>query len=235
MTGPVQVGMILQQTRQTPRAKTLPFNGQDLPNKEIAELMKEAADSAAAAQTAERSVTSSKNQVDQDAAQVALDKQATATSAQNAATSAQNASTSETNAYDHEIAAATAAIQTAMYLVAPMYLTEPLGRADAISRGAPTFMVQGNGTTVAAYEYRVVDANTPATLIAQYAPSTSLGTEVEDTAANIASATSAINTVNKFNGKKVWDTTNKRLMRSSGSAPTSPWNVMDGSGTITPV
>lgn len=228
MPAPQQVGMTLQQTFQPPRAKTLPFNGQDLPNQVIAELLKEASDSQQSSGLSERNAKTSETNAK-------TSETNSKTSETNSKTSETNSATSETNAYNYEITAATAALQTAMYLVAPMYLTEPLGRADAIARSVPTFMVQGDGVNVAAYEYRVIDAVTPATLIAQYAPSTTLGTEVEDTATNIASAASTINTLNKFKGKKVWDTTNKRLLRSSGTLSTSAWNVVDGSGTVTPI
>jgi hypothetical protein len=54
------------------------------------------------------------------------------------------------------------------------------------------------------------------------------------TATNIASATSAINTTDKYEGLYIWDSTNNRLMRSSGSLVTSAWYVVDGSTSITP-
>lgn len=54
------------------------------------------------------------------------------------------------------------------------------------------------------------------------------------TAANIASAVSTVNTVNKYAGLYVWDSTNNRLMRSNGSLATSPWYVVDGSTSVTP-
>lgn len=59
--------------------------------------------------------------------------------------------------------------------------------------------------------------------------------QAEDTAANIASITATINTTNKFNGKLVWDTTNNRMMRSSGSTAGSLWHVIDGSLSVTPI
>lgn len=61
------------------------------------------------------------------------------------------------------------------------------------------------------------------------------GMNVEDTAANIASAASTINTLYKDKGKVVWDTTNRRAMRARGSLATDPWDVVDGSATVTPV
>lgn len=54
------------------------------------------------------------------------------------------------------------------------------------------------------------------------------------TAANIADKTSTINTVNKYEGLFVWDTTNNRLMRSSGALTTSTWWVVDGSASVIP-
>jgi uncharacterized membrane protein len=55
-----------------------------------------------------------------------------------------------------------------------------------------------------------------------------------DTAANIASAAASINTVNKYAGRRVWDSTNNRELRASGSLATSVWHVVDGSVTVTP-
>ena len=55
-----------------------------------------------------------------------------------------------------------------------------------------------------------------------------------DTAVNIADITSAINTVGKYEGLMVWDTTNKRLLRAAGSAAGDDWDVVDGSVQITP-
>lgn len=54
------------------------------------------------------------------------------------------------------------------------------------------------------------------------------------TAANIASATSSVNTSGKYVGLLVWDTTNKRLLRSSGTTATSEWAVVDGSAQVIP-
>lgn len=61
------------------------------------------------------------------------------------------------------------------------------------------------------------------------------GIRAEATAAAIASATNAINTVSKFRGRTIWDTTNNRAMRASGSAATAAWWVLDGSASVTPV
>ena len=55
------------------------------------------------------------------------------------------------------------------------------------------------------------------------------------TAVDIASAAATINTINKYEGLIVWDTTNKRLLRASGSAAVSEWAVVDGSAQVTPV
>ncbi len=56
----------------------------------------------------------------------------------------------------------------------------------------------------------------------------------EVTAANIAAIANAINTTDKRKGKIVWDTTNNRAMRASGTTAASPWHVIDGSATVTP-
>ena len=53
-------------------------------------------------------------------------------------------------------------------------------------------------------------------------------------ASDIASAASTINTVNKYTGLYIWDSTNNRLMRSNGSLAASPWYVVDGSTSVTP-
>jgi hypothetical protein len=55
-----------------------------------------------------------------------------------------------------------------------------------------------------------------------------------DTATNIASASSTINTVGKYAGLFIWDTTNHRLMRAEGSAAADKWYVVDGSVSVTP-
>lgn len=52
--------------------------------------------------------------------------------------------------------------------------------------------------------------------------------------ASIAAVASAINTAGKVAGKIIWDSTNKRLMRASGSAAADPWDVVDGSASVTP-
>jgi hypothetical protein len=54
------------------------------------------------------------------------------------------------------------------------------------------------------------------------------------TAANIADKTNSVNLGSKHAGQLVWDTTNNRLLRSSGTTDVSPWHVVDGSATVTP-
>lgn len=61
-----------------------------------------------------------------------------------------------------------------------------------------------------------------------------LGITVTDTAANIAAVGNAINTVGKYIGKAVYDTTNNRLMIASGTAAASPWYRADGGTSVTP-
>jgi hypothetical protein len=53
-------------------------------------------------------------------------------------------------------------------------------------------------------------------------------------AASIAAVANVINTANKVTGKCVFDTTNNRLMISSGSAAASAWFIADGSGSVVP-
>lgn len=55
-----------------------------------------------------------------------------------------------------------------------------------------------------------------------------------DTATNIADIASSINTVGKYEGLMVWDTTNKRQMRAAGSLPEDEWAVVDGSLQVIP-
>lgn len=54
----------------------------------------------------------------------------------------------------------------------------------------------------------------------------------QDTA--IAARTNIINTYDKYLGKKVFDTTNNRILYALGSADNSGWAVCDGGGTVTP-
>jgi hypothetical protein len=55
-----------------------------------------------------------------------------------------------------------------------------------------------------------------------------------DSAASIADKNSSINQANKFLGKPIVDTTNHRLMIARGSNSTDPWDVVDGSASVTP-
>lgn len=50
----------------------------------------------------------------------------------------------------------------------------------------------------------------------------------------VADKTSTVNTVGKYDGLFIWDTTNNRLMRSSGSTDVSAWYVVDGSASVVP-
>lgn len=54
------------------------------------------------------------------------------------------------------------------------------------------------------------------------------------TAAEIASVSNAINTTRKYIDKRVWDTTNNRELRARGVNANSPWDVVDGSTSVTP-
>jgi hypothetical protein len=54
------------------------------------------------------------------------------------------------------------------------------------------------------------------------------------TAAAIADVADAINTTNKAIGRAVLDTTNHRIMTARGTAAADPWDVADGSASVTP-
>jgi hypothetical protein len=54
------------------------------------------------------------------------------------------------------------------------------------------------------------------------------------TATDIAAVGASINTAGKFVGRLVWDSTNNRMLRASGTAAADPWHVVDGSATVTP-
>ena len=54
------------------------------------------------------------------------------------------------------------------------------------------------------------------------------------TAAAIADKPNAINTTGKYAGLMVWDITNKRLMRASGSTDISDWDCVAGTPSVTP-
>ncbi|WP_273280959.1 sialate O-acetylesterase [Pseudooceanicola atlanticus] len=58
--------------------------------------------------------------------------------------------------------------------------------------------------------------------------------EIRETATNIADSSATINTTDKYAGKRVWDTTNARELRASGSNATDDWDVVDGSASVTP-
>ncbi len=53
-------------------------------------------------------------------------------------------------------------------------------------------------------------------------------------AASIADKTNAINTVNKYLGKKVYDTSNNRIMYAVGSVNTDAWFRADGLTSVVP-
>lgn len=62
----------------------------------------------------------------------------------------------------------------------------------------------------------------------------SLRLETSFTAAQIAAAAGNPNLGDKFTGRMVWDSTNNRMMRARGAAAVDPWDVVDGSATVTP-
>ena len=58
---------------------------------------------------------------------------------------------------------------------------------------------------------------------------------IRETAANLAIKTAAVNATNKWPGKQVWDTTNNRVVFSSGRLNTSVWKDGVNSTVYTPV
>lgn len=56
----------------------------------------------------------------------------------------------------------------------------------------------------------------------------------QTSAANIANKAAAINTVNKYARKKVWDSSNSRLLVALGSADVDGWRKVNGDATIFP-
>lgn len=74
-----------------------------------------------------------------------------------------------------------------------------------------------------------VTAGTPGTWFPFGAPANATAV-----AASIAAVGNAINTTGKFAGLIVRDTTNNRLMVARGSAAADPWDVVDGSASVTP-
>lgn len=61
-----------------------------------------------------------------------------------------------------------------------------------------------------------------------------IGSAQSYTAANIAAVAHAVNTAGKVAGLVVFDTTNNRLMRSTGALAASTWKTLDGVTTVTP-
>jgi len=55
------------------------------------------------------------------------------------------------------------------------------------------------------------------------------------TSAQILDKTSAINTVNKYQYKKIWDTSNLFMVYATGPSDVSTWKIVDNSATYTPV
>lgn len=54
------------------------------------------------------------------------------------------------------------------------------------------------------------------------------------TATQIASVTDEVNTKGKTIGRAILDVTNHRVMVARGTAPADPWDVADGSASVTP-
>jgi hypothetical protein len=57
---------------------------------------------------------------------------------------------------------------------------------------------------------------------------------VRVTAANLASAAHAINTTNKYAGKQAYTTDDYKLYVARGGTAVSPWDLVDGSASVTP-
>jgi hypothetical protein len=55
------------------------------------------------------------------------------------------------------------------------------------------------------------------------------------TASSLEDIGNAINTTGKTTGKKVWDSTNRRVMVAEGPAAGDDWTAANGSGSITPI
>lgn len=54
------------------------------------------------------------------------------------------------------------------------------------------------------------------------------------TATQIASVSEEVNTKGKAVGRAILDVTNHRVMVARGTAPADPWDVADGSASVTP-
>lgn len=54
------------------------------------------------------------------------------------------------------------------------------------------------------------------------------------TAAQIGDIGNAVNTTGKTLGKKIWNSTNDRVLEASGTTAASPWTAPNGSTSITP-
>ena len=52
---------------------------------------------------------------------------------------------------------------------------------------------------------------------------------------DIANDTASINANDKYAGKLVYDSTNKRVLRATGAVATDDWEIVDGSAQVTPV
>ena len=76
------------------------------------------------------------------------------------------------------------------------------------------FMYNGDNTTHSWSPIGLQDADGPAT--------------------RFASISDSFNTGGKYRGRTIWDTTNNRLMRARGPLASDPWDVVDGSATVTP-
>jgi len=89
------------------------------------------------------------------------------------------------------------------------------------------------GVDVQAYDADTAKTDTAQTFTAQQTVTSGLVLQ-SVAAADIADIADTINTVDKVQGKVVYDTTNNRLMVADGSDAVDNWYVVDGSASVTP-
>ena len=134
-----------------------------------------------------------------------------------------NAIRSEVAATQDAIVIAGRAGGTASYAVTLIPATLAANRTVTLPDGDVT-MIAGTTAVLATAQTFTAQQTLSGGLVIQTA-----------TAADIAAIANAINTASKVAGKVVFDTTNNRLMVSSGALAASPWYVADGSAFVTPV
>lgn len=106
-----------------------------------------------------------------------------------------------------------------------------LDDADSTAQRATLGLVIG--TNVQAYDADTAKTDVAQTFSAQQTLSDGLVIQTA-LAADIAAIGNTINTTNKVAGKIVFDTTNNRIMVSSGATAAAAWYVADGSASVVP-